>query len=402
MYANLISNHKRQRRHALVGSMTLLLSMMLLSACGKQNSASGAGGGDAPQVSVATVLSKEISDYDELSGRIEAAEFVEIRPRVAGYLAQVNFQPGDMVKKGQVLFVIDPRPYLADAARADADLKRAESQRELAKSEVARAEKLLAVKAVSQQEFDQRQSQLRDADALAKSANAALQLANLNIEYANIRAPITGRVSRNEISVGNLVNAGQTVLTTVAALNPIHVYFDIDEQLYLKQTSLQKNNARNKQNIAEMGLANDADFPHKGVIDFIDNRLDPKTGTMRARAVFDNKDNRFTPGLYAKLKLVGNSRYQAVLINDRAVGTDQSKKFVLVVDKDNKANYRLVQLGAIVDGLRVIKSGLQPGEVIVVNGLQRVRPGMVIAPQKVAMLPEKAETLASSPMKKTQ
>lgn len=395
----------RRRAVAFAGSALLVLSAAVLTACGKGGDQAGGQGG-APQVSVAQVISKEINEWDELSGRIEAAEFVEVRPRVSGYLTRVNFQPGSIVKKGDVLFVIDPRPFQADAARADADLKRAETARELAKSEVARATMLLEVKAISQQEFDQRASQLREAESMAKSAQAALVSANLNIEYANIRAPISGRVSRNEITIGNLVNPGSTLLTTIASQNPVHVYFEVDEQQFLKYVNLARSgeraSSREKRNPISMGLANEEGFPHTGYVDFVDNRLDPRTGTMRGRAVFDNKEQRFTPGLFAKLKLVGSGTYKAILINDRAVGTDQSKKFVLVVDKDNKATYRPVKLGPIVDGLRVVKEGLQPGESIVVNGLQRVRPGMVVSPQKTAMLPEKAVNLASEPFQKVQ
>jgi RND family efflux transporter MFP subunit len=395
----------RRRAMTFASATMLALTAAVLTACSKGEAQTN-GAPPPPQVSVAQVIAKEINEWDELSGRIEAAEFVEIRPRVAGYLNEVKFQPGSMVKKGDVLFVIDSRPYRAEAARADADLKRAESARELARSEVVRAEKLLSAKAISQQEFDQRAAAVREAESQAKGAQAALTAANLNTEYATIRSPISGRVSRNEISVGNLVAPGTTLLTTVASQNPVHVYFEVDEQQYLKYASLAKTgeraSSREKRNPIGMGLANEEGFPHNGYVDFVDNRLDPKTGTMRGRAVFDNKEDRFTPGLFAKLKLIGSGKYNAILISDRAVGTDQSKKFVLVVDKENKATYRPIKLGPLVDGLRVVKEGLQPGETIIVNGLQRVRPGMPVTPQKTAMVPEKAEKVASSPMQKVQ
>jgi RND family efflux transporter MFP subunit len=395
----------RRRAMTFASATVLALTAAVLAACSKGEAQTN-GAPPPPQVSVAQVVAKEINEWDELSGRIEAAEFVEIRPRVTGYLNEVKFQPGSMVKKGDVLFVIDSRPYRAEAARADADLKRAESARELAKSEVVRAEKLLSAKAISQQEFDQRAAAVREAESQAKGAQAALTAANLNTEYATIRSPISGRVSRNEISVGNLVAPGTTLLTTVASQNPVHVYFEVDEQQYLKYASLAKSgeraSSREKRNPIGMGLANEEGFPHNGYVDFVDNRLDPKTGTMRGRAVFDNKEDRFTPGLFAKLKLIGSGKYNAVLISDRAVGTDQSKKFVLVVDKENKATYRPIKLGPLVDGMRVVKEGLQPGETIIVNGLQRVRPGMPVTPQKAAMVPEKAEKVASSPMQKVQ
>jgi RND family efflux transporter MFP subunit len=401
---NLTAADHRITRLLSVSTMAVVIAA-ILAACGKTE-AQNAGGPPPPQVTVAQVLAKEINEWDELSGRVEATDFVEIRPRVNGYLTSVNFQAGSMVKKGDLLFAIDARPFKAEAARADADLRRAETARELAKSEVQRAEKLVAVKAISQQEFDQRVAAVREAESQAKSAQAALNAANLNVEYAAIRAPISGRVSRAEITVGNLVSAGQTMLTTVASQDPVHVYFDVDEQQYLKYVSLartgERPSSRDKRNAISMGLANEDGFPHQGYVDFVDNRLDTRTGTMRGRAVFDNKQGRFTPGLFAKLKLVGSGTYNAMLINERAVGTDQSKKFVLVVDKENKATYRPVKLGPMVDGLRVVREGLQAGETIIVNGLQRVRPGMVVNPQKTAMLPEKAEKLAANPFRSAQ
>jgi RND family efflux transporter MFP subunit len=394
-----------RKLNVVTGTALAVLVSAVLSACGRSE-AQNAGAPPPPEVSVAQATAKEINEWDELSGRIEATDFVEIRPRVSGYLTSVNFQAGALVKKGDVLFTIDARPFRADAAKADADLKRAETARELARTEVARADKLIAAKAISQQEFDQRTAAVREAEAQARAAQAALSAANLNVEYATIRSPINGRVSRAEITTGNLVSSGQSMLTTVASQDPVHVYFDVDEQQYLKYVSLartgERASSREKRNPISMGLANEEGYPHQGFVDFVDNRLDPRAGTMRGRAVFDNKQARFTPGLFAKLKLVGSGTYNAVLINDRAVGTDQSKKFVLVVDKENKATYRPVKLGPVVDGLRVVREGLQGGETIIVNGLQRVRPGMVVNPQKTAMLPEKAEQLAARPMERVQ
>jgi RND family efflux transporter MFP subunit len=386
LFRNKLFSHRRG-----IASITILTTLLLLNACSKGNAEGGGAPGGAPPVSVATVIQKEVSDGDEFSGRFEATDFVEVRPRVAGYLTKVHFQAGGLVKKGDLLFTIDPRPYEADAARAEADLKRAETSRELARAEVTRAEKLLEATAISQQEFDQRTATFKDQESAGKAARAALTSAKLNTEYAAIRAPISGRISRAEVTVGNLVTPGTTMLTTIASQDPIHVYFDIDEQQLLKYESLRKTGAdtvpgKNK-NAIYLGLNSETDFPHQGRVDFIDNRLDARTGTIRGRAVFDNKDRLFTPGLFAKLRLTGTGTYNAVLITDRAIGTDQNKKFVLVVDKENKANYRAVKLGPLVDGLRVVKEGLQPGESIVVNGLQRVRPGIQVQPEKTAMLP---------------
>lgn len=398
-------NTHRTRDLARVALLSIVLAT--LTACSRGNAEGGAGATDgappAPMVSVATVIQKEVSDADEFSGRFEATDFVEVRPRVAGYLTKVHFQAGSLVKKGELLFTIDPRPYEADAAKAEADLARAETSRELARAEVARAEKLLEATAISKQEFDQRVATFKDQASAGNAARAALTSAKLNTEYAAIRAPISGRISRAEVTVGNLVTPGTTMLTTIASQDPIHVYFDIDEQQLLKYESLRKTGAetapRKNKNAIYLALNSETDFPHQGRVDFIDNRLDPRTGTIRGRAVFDNKDRLFTPGVFAKLKLAATGTYNAVLITDRAIGTDQSKKFVLVVDKENKANYRAIKLGPLVDGLRVVKEGLQPGESIVVNGLQRVRPGIQVQPEKTAMLPATGNAVASQEVK---
>jgi RND family efflux transporter MFP subunit len=392
--STLLSNKFSTDSRGLVG-IAILSAMLLLNACGKGNAEGGGAPGGAPPaptVSVATVIQKEVSDADEFSGRFEATDFVEVRPRVAGYLTKVHFQAGGLVKKGDLLFTIDPRPYEADAAKAEADLNRAETSRDLARAEVARAEKLLEATAISKQEFDQRVATFKDQESAGKAARAALTSAKLNTEYAAIRAPISGRISRAEVTVGNLVTPGTTMLTTIASQDPIHVYFDIDEQQLLKYGSLRKTGADTAPgkngNTIYLGLNSESDFPHQGRVDFLDNRLDPRTG----RAVFDNKDRLFTPGVFAKLKLTATGAYNAVLITDRAIGTDQSKKFVLVLDKENKANYRAIKVGPLVDGLRVVKEGLQPGETIVVNGLQRVRPGIQVQPEKTAMLPVNTNT----------
>lgn len=372
-----------------VGAAALMLSFVAGCSDAVGDDKGGGGPPPAPPVSVAEVFAKEVAEWDEFSGRLEAVETVEIRPRVTGYLQSVNFKAGTEVKKGQVLFAIDARPYQAEVARAEAELTRAQSVAALAKSEVARAERLLAAKAISQQEYDQRVAGNRDGDAGIRAAQAALRAARLNVEFSTIRAPISGRISKAEVTVGNLVNPGTTLLTTIVSQDPIYAYFEADEQLYLKYVGLSKSgvrpSSRDVKNPIYLGLANEDGHPHKGVMDFVDNRLDAKSGTMRGRAVFDNKEGRFTPGLFARLKLVGSGTYKAVLINDRAVGTDQTQKFVLVVDKDNKTSYRPIKVGALIDGMRVVRDGLKPGELIVVNGLQRVRPGMPVTPQKVPM-----------------
>lgn len=344
------------------------------------------------EVSVAAALERDVAEWDEFTGRLEAVESVEVRPRVTGYIESVNFTEGSLVRKGDLLFVIDPRPYRAELAKAEAELTRAHARVELAESDVNRSDKLRAIKAVSQEEYDQRVNAAREAGANVAAAAAAVDAVRLNLEFTRVIAPISGRVSKAIVTAGNLVSGGSnqaTLLTTVVSVDPIYVSFEGDEQIYLKYHDLARRAAREfgveRANAVQMGLANEAGYPHVGSFVFVDNQIDPRTGTIRARAAFDNKDGFFTPGLFARVKLLGQDSFKAVLVDDRAVGTDQSQKFVLVVDKDNKVAYRTVKVGRLTDGLRIVTEGLSPGESVVVNGLQRVRPGAVVAPQRVAM-----------------
>jgi RND family efflux transporter MFP subunit len=349
----------------------------------------------APQVTVAAAVGRPVTDWDEFTGHLESVDMVDVRPRVSGYVERVAFTEGAMVHKGDVLFVIDQRPYAADVEKAKADVAQAETRRTLAQSEVARAKHLLAAQAISRQDFDTRTSASAEGDAAVQAAQAALTTAQLNLEWTTVRAPITGRVGRAQVTPGNLVQAGAanaTPLTTVVSLDPIYVYFDGDEQTYLKDLGLAPQaGARGAQRVAKrtvfMGLADETGYPHEGHIDFVDNTLDPVAGTIRARAVFTNADHRLTPGLFARIKLVGSHSYQATLIRDDAVGTDQDRKFVFVLKPDNSVDYRAITLGPMDDGLRVVKHGLTPGERVVVNGLQRVRPGVKVNPTVVPMTP---------------
>jgi RND family efflux transporter MFP subunit len=356
-----------------------------------------------PAVTVAPVLERPITEWDEFSGRLEAVNEVEIRPRVSGYIKRVAFAEGKEVPKGEVLFEIDPRPYEADLARAQAQLEQARTAAELAAREVARAEKLVNVQAISREEFDSRTSAAANGMASVRAAEAAVQTAQLNLEWTRVRSPIPGRVGRAEVTAGNLVQAGPptaTLLTNVVSLDPIYAYFEGDEQTYLKYIGLARAgtrpSSRDVRNPIYMGLANEVGFPHEGVVDFVDNQLNPQTGTIRARAVFSNKDRLFTPGLFARIKLVGSGRYRAALVQDRAIGTDQDKKFVLVLKPDTTVEYRAVELGRVVDGLRVVTSGLSEKDTIVINGLQRVRPGMKVTPTLAAMAPDSATITTES------
>lgn len=359
-----------------------------------------------PEVSVASALEREVVESDEFTGRLEAVESVDIRPRVAGYIDSVNFHEGSVVKKGDLLFVIDPRPYRAELDRASAELTRATARAELAKSDVDRSEKLLKIKAVSQEEYDQRANAAREAIANVASTRAAVESARLNVEFTRVTSPIAGRISKAAVTTGNLVTGGAngaTLLTTVVSIHPIYVSFDGDEQVYLKYNELARRGngaASGAANAVQMGLSNEQGFPHTGAISFVDNQIDPRTGTIRARAAFDNQDGFLTPGLFARVKLLGHNRFKAVLVDDRAIGTDQNQKFVFVVDANNKVSYRTVKVGRIDNGLRIVLDGLSPGESVVVNGLQRIQPGAVITPQQVAMdARELGETRLASAVK---
>jgi RND family efflux transporter MFP subunit len=368
-------------------SLLLLTSVSLLTgACTKSQAATAAAAPPPPEVSVARVLVKNIVEWDEFTGRMVAVDTVAVRPRVSGYIDKIEFKEGAEVKRGDVLFVIDPRPYVAELDRARAELQRATARVELAKRERARADTMLTSKAISQEEADEKTSAEREAMANVNAAQAAVDTATLNLSFTRVTSPISGRVSRAEVTQGNLVNNGAggpaTLLTTVVSLDPIRAYFDSDEQVYLKHVSL---GAKGRKIPVFLGLANEDGYPHEGYLDFVDNQVDPSTGTIRARAVFDNKQRLFTPGLFARLKLEGTGKHEAVMIDDRAVGTDQDKKFVLTVGSDNTTKVTFVQLGPIVDGLRVIRSGLKPDDRIVVNGLQHTRPGAPVTPKEVPM-----------------
>ena len=386
------------RRSSFIAASTAvavaLAAAMTLTGCGSNAAAQAAAAPPPPQVDVAQVVARQVTEFDEFTGRFEAIQRVEIRPRVSGYISSVNFTEGREVKKGDVLFVIDPRPYEATYKHAKAQLDQAHSQATLAQSERVRATKLLQSHAISQEEYDSRVASLEQADANEEAAQAALDSAALDLSFTRVTAPIDGRISRALITLGNLVTAGQTQLTTLVSLDPIYVRFDGDEQAYLKYIKLAREAAQAKSKTNEagttgsevmVGLANESGYPHQGVMVFVDNELDPTTGTIRGRAKLDNHDRAFTPGLFARVKLMGSNQYNALLINDSAVGTDQTVRYVLVVGADNKVEYRPVKLGPIIDGLRVVTDGLKAGETIVVSGLQRVRPGSPVTPARVAM-----------------
>jgi multidrug efflux system membrane fusion protein len=339
-------------------------------------------------VSVAAVLERSVTEWDEFSGRVRAIDRVDIRPQVSGVIEAVHFQDGQLVKKGDALFTIDPRPFEAELARTQALLASAQARVAFAQANQDRNARLIASHAIAQSDLDQTNDAMLEAKASVLSAQAAVQTAQLNLNYTAITAPVDGRVSRAEITEGNWVGTGTSapVLTTVVSVSPVYVEFEIDEQTFLKYAD---NGVAGNTGIAHipvsMELANETDFPHQGRLESLDNQLDTSSGTIRVRAVFDNAHGELTPGLYARIRTGGAAAETAVLVDDRAVGTDQDKKYVMVVDADNKASYRNVTLGPVVNGLRIVRSGLSKGERIVVNGLQRVQPNSIVAPTNVSM-----------------
>ncbi|CAI8716346.1 MULTISPECIES: multidrug efflux RND transporter periplasmic adaptor subunit MexE [Pseudomonas] len=360
-----------------------LLAVVVMSACGRTPEAVQAPA--ATKVSVAKVLEQPINEWDEFTGRLEAPETVEVRPRVSGQIDQVAFTEGAQVKKGDLLFQIDPRPFQAEVRRLEAQLQQARATAIRSENEAQRGERLRSSNAISAELAESRTSAAAEARAGVAAIQAQLDLARLNLSFTRVTAPISGRVSRAQFTAGNIVTADVTPLTSVVSTDKVYAYFDADERVYLKYTQLARDGQRGQSTPVYLGLSNESGNPHLGQMNFVDNQVNPKTGTIRGRAVFDNTDGQFTPGLYARLKLVGSATYSAVLINDEAVGTDLGKKFVLVMDKDNKAAYRAVELGPKLEGLRIVRNGLSKDDRIVVKGLQRVRPGSPVDPQDTPM-----------------
>ena len=335
-------------------------------------------------------LIREITEWDEFTARLDAVDSVEVRPRVNGYLESINFKDGALVHKGDLLFSIDHRPYAAALRRAEADAALARSRLALAQKNNARAANLLASHAISQEESDIRDSNLRQAQASLEEAEAAVEAAKLDVEFTQVAAPISGRVGRKLVTEGNLITGGVgsqgTLLTTIVSLDPIYAYFEADEGSLLKYDRLarsgQRPSSRDFRNPVHVGLADEQGFPREGVMDFVDNQVDRGTGTILGRALLPNPDLSLVPGLFARLRLPGSGQYRATLLPDEAIGSDQSQKYVFVVDRENKGQYRPVTIGPLVDGLRVVREGVTAQDWVVVAGLQRLRPGAVVDPQR--------------------
>ncbi|GAB2617550.1 efflux RND transporter periplasmic adaptor subunit [Novilysobacter erysipheiresistens] len=356
-----------------------------LSGCGSQAAPGGAM--PAPAVSVAQVVEKPVQHWDEFTGRIEAVKSVELRPRVSGYVERVAFEEGEEVAKGDLLFVIDPRPYQAALAQAEANLARARSEADLAKAQSTRAQTLVEAKAISREEAEARRAAASQGNAAVRAAEAAVASARLDLQFTEVRSPIDGRAGRALLTAGNLAQADATVLTSVVSLDPVHVYFEGDEQTWLHYRELARNGDRaDSSNPVRVGLANEEGYPHGGTVDFVNNQVDPATGTIRLRAVLPNPDRVFAPGLFARVQLAGGNKSEVLLIDDKAVMTDQDRKYVYVLGKDNTAVRKDVQLGDKAEGLRVVTSGLSANDKVIVHGVQKVFfPGMPVDPQTIAM-----------------
>ena len=366
-----------------LGVLVMLTATVLaLAACSDPPAASAP---PAPQVSVTTVSARALTQWDEFNGRIEAVDRVALRPRVSGYIERVNFTEGQEVEQGDVLFVIDARRYEAALAGAQADLLRARTTAQLRATEAARAQRLVAAKAVSNEEFDQRRAAAAQARADVQAAQAAVETAALNVSFTQVRAPISGRTGRALITAGNLVNAdGDSVLTTLVSLDRVHVHFDADERRFLRYAELARTGARPSEQgggvQVKVGLLGESGHPHEGRADFVDNAVDRASGTIRVRALLDNTDRKLVPGLYARVRLQGEHLQRAITVDDRAVMTDQDRKYVYVVDETNKALRRDVRLGRVDGGQRLIVEGLKQGDRVIVNGTQKVMmPGMTVA-----------------------
>ena len=378
----------RASRQHFPSGLLAIFTLVTMLGCGTQSD-SGAKPLQPPPpgVKIAQPLAQDVTEWDEYTGRIEAVSSVDVRARVSGYLEKVNFKAGAKVKKGDLLFLIDPKPFTAQLNYAEAELERAKAKQELAKNDRLRAENLFRGKAISEEEYDARSKGLREAAATVNSAEANVYTARLNLDFTRIRAPIDGRIGRELITEGNLVSGGggdATLLTFIVSTNPVYVYVDADERSVLKYRR-QSNDIGAGKTPAQLAVADEADFPHQGILDYISPREDAATGTVTLRGVFANPDGLLSPGFFARMRVRGSVPYPAILLPDRAIATDQAQRFVWVVNQDNQVEYRKVVLGAPIGQSRVVKDGLKAGEWVVIEGLQKLKPGIKVNPERISL-----------------
>jgi RND family efflux transporter MFP subunit len=372
-------------RYLFFGSV--VTGLVLLAGCGKAGSKSAAP--ITPSVSIAQPIPRTVNEWDEFTGRLASPENVEVRARVSGYIDKIHFKEGSDVKQGDLLVTIDQRPYQAAVDRLIAERGAARARAELARAEAKRGEGLAATKAISTDTYETRLKTAVEAEEAVHSAEAALKSAQLDLEFTEVRAPVSGRISNARVTAGNLVTGGSTanttLLTTIVSLDPLYCYFEADEASALRYRQLHREGKRTSALFtpipAEMALGNELGFPHKGMVDFVDNQINPATGTIRARAVFANSDKLMAPGFFARVRIPGVGEYDAVLIRDSAISSDQGRLFVLTVDDKNKTVYRPIKIGPIVDGLRVVREGLNANDRVIVSGLMSARPGVPVQPQ---------------------
>jgi membrane fusion protein, multidrug efflux system len=384
----------------LVSGIVLVVVQALLCGCEEQKVVEL----PPPVVTVTEAVQKQVQDWDDYTGRLAPMGTVDVRPRVSGYITEVKFTDGDVVKKGQPLFLIDPRPYQAEYDRAKADVDKADAALTLAAADFERARQLRDKGVTAVGDFDQRSATYKQATGAALSARAALEAAKLNLEFCTITAPIDGRVGLANVTVGNLVSPdGKDPLATIVSTNPIYAYADVDERSLLRYVRYYLGKDKGAHEVDEvkvpiqLALQDETGFPHTGYIDFIDNRVDPSTGTIRLRGVFDFENGLLGPGLFVRVRIPSGGPYEAVLVPERSVASDQGQRYVVVLGKDNTAEIRPVGLGPLYEGMQVIKSGLKAGETVVVDGVLKVRPGQKVDPKPIAetaVLAEAAESAA--------
>jgi len=393
----MMTGRLQKRPGRVVGTLTALGMVAFLAACNESSSSQGQSAPPPPPVTVASPLVKKITEYDEFTGRYEATARVEVRARVSGYLQSINFADGAMVKQGDVLFTIDPRPYQATVDSAKADLTSAQARLDLAKVQLDRASALVSQSNVSRSSYDQAVQERRAAEAAVAQTTAALQSAQLNLDFTQVKAPMAGRVSNRRVDIGNLVTGdpSSTLLTTIVALDPIYFEFDMSEADYLAYQRAvvagKLPSTRDNQTLIQTRLPDEQDWPHGGTMNFVDNQLDPGSGTIRARAILDNKDLFITPGQFGRIRLPGSNEYEAVLIPDSAILTDQSNRIVMTVKDDGTVVPKIIRPGPTQPGgLRIVREGLTGEDKVIINGLVRARPGAKVTPQpgKIEPTPE--------------